>query len=116
MATIVQDTRFELAAHELVVLADAAGHELVCAAGELWVTIDGDRRDIVLARGESFRITGAAAVVVSAFKAATLSVRRTQTATPAVGAARRLLAPLLHWTTPPLAALPPNLSHERLPA
>lgn len=76
MATITQHTCFELALRELVTLADARGHVLACESGELWITIDGDGRDIILGPGQSHRIGTAAPVVVSAVRPATLSVHR----------------------------------------
>ena len=35
-------------------IPDAAGLEIRCRDGTLWLTLDHDRRDIVLASGESF--------------------------------------------------------------
>jgi hypothetical protein len=100
MATITQETRFELARRELVTLADARDQVLTCDSGELWITVDGDRRDIILGPGESYRIERAAPVVVSATRAATLTVAHTQAFAPRGS----MLASLLNWRFPPLAA------------
>lgn len=35
-------------------LADAAGIQIACREGTLWLTLDGDPRDIVLEAGEAF--------------------------------------------------------------
>lgn len=109
MATLVQDTRFELAGRELVVLSEARDHELLCHDGELWITFDGDRRDLILGPGQSHRIDSRAPVVVSALKASTVSVRYAQPGDARTRSGRRLLFSLLHWEFPPLAAFPSPL-------
>lgn len=109
MATILQYTLFELAKRELVVLSDARDHELTCVSGELWITLDGDRRDIILGPGASFRAETRAPIVVSAVAAATLNVRHSVAAAPRLAGARRMLCSLLNWEFPPLAALPSPL-------
>jgi hypothetical protein len=51
-------------------MQDALGWRVTAAKGTLWVTQDGDRRDVVLAAGESFAFDRPSALV-SAFGAAT---------------------------------------------
>lgn len=46
-------------------LGDAYGLSLASAGGTLWVTVDGEARDIVLQPGESVRIASHADTVVS---------------------------------------------------
>ncbi|MDO9360296.1 MAG: DUF2917 domain-containing protein [Polaromonas sp.] len=48
--------QFDLSlAHEgLFSVADAAGLQMTCREGSLWITLDNDTRDIVLSPGESF--------------------------------------------------------------
>lgn len=60
----------ELAQRQVMSLADAAGVRIVARGGLLWVTQDRDRRDVVLAAGESFVVDGAERVVVQALTAA----------------------------------------------
>lgn len=109
MATIVQYTLFDLARRELLVLSAACDHELTCTAGELWITLDGDSRDLVLGPGESYRVEGKGAVVVSALKASTLNVRHESVSGSRPTGACRMLYSLLNWEFPPLAALPSTL-------
>lgn len=109
MATIVQYTLFELAKRELVVLSEARDHELTCTVGELWITRDGEGRDVILGAGQSYRVDGAGPVVVSALEAATVHVRHEATDSPRPAGARRMLCSLLNWEFPPLAALPSPL-------
>lgn len=44
----------ELAHRDLHSVPDAAGVQIRCQSGSIWVTLDHDTRDIVLAPGESF--------------------------------------------------------------
>ena len=48
------DRSFQLERRRLFDIADAAGVQIRCTAGSLWLTLDHDPRDIVLAAGESF--------------------------------------------------------------
>jgi DUF2917 family protein len=44
-----------------------AGRRVECLSGSLWITQDGDRRDIVLAAGEAFDFDRRADALLSAF-------------------------------------------------
>lgn len=76
MAQITQVTHCELARRELLSISDARGDLICCNTGELWITVDGDRRDVVLPAGASWRIEGDGAVVVSALQPSAFSVER----------------------------------------
>ena len=52
--------------NQLARLTDACGTRVDCVDGHAWVTIDGDRRDIVLSRGDSFVVDSTAPVIVHA--------------------------------------------------
>lgn len=54
-----------LAHRDVLRLGDAAGLQLASAGGTLWVTVDGETRDIVLQPGQSVRIESHADTVVS---------------------------------------------------
>jgi ferric-dicitrate binding protein FerR (iron transport regulator) len=56
-------------------LADAAGVQIACDEGLLWVTLDHDPRDIILARGESFFTTEHRRAVVYALEASRFTLR-----------------------------------------
>ncbi len=45
---------------------DGRGRRLECIAGSIWITQDGDRRDIVLAPGEAFTFDRQGDAIVSA--------------------------------------------------
>ena len=47
-------SKLELPQHAVFTLADAADVALTCERGSVWITLDGDTRDVVLAAGERF--------------------------------------------------------------
>ena len=48
-------------------LASRRGERIECLSGTLWVTQDGDPRDVVLEAGESFEFDRSGRSIVSAF-------------------------------------------------
>lgn len=66
--------RLALARREWVVLSQVRCRTLVCEAGELWVTLDGDDEDHVLRPGERLVVAANASVIVSATREAVLRV------------------------------------------
>ena len=66
--------RLALARREWVVLSQVRQQTLVCEAGELWVTLDGEGEDHVLRAGERLVVTANASVIVSATREAVLRV------------------------------------------
>lgn len=57
--------------NQLARVTDACGTRVDCVDGHAWITIDGDPRDIVLARGESFVVDSALPVIVHALQGPT---------------------------------------------
>ena len=71
-----QRAQLNLADDEVARLNDACDSRLEVTQGHVWVTIDGDRNDVVLAAGESLLIDTRDVVTVSAIRgAASLRVR-----------------------------------------
>ncbi len=60
--------RIPLRARGLARLPDATSSRIVCESGSVWITIDGDPRDIVLMPGESFRVDRRAGVLMYALE------------------------------------------------
>lgn len=85
-------TELHLAKSDLIRLSDYA-HTVTCHVGSLWITQDGDRRDIVLEAGQSFTTEKATATVVYALESARLVIehRRPQTAAAKCRARERQL-------------------------
>ena len=76
MLLTAQRAQFNLADDEVVRLRDACDSRLEVTQGFVWVTVDGDRNDVVLGAGESFVIDSRDVVTVSAIRgAAALNVR-----------------------------------------
>lgn len=109
MATITQETRFELAARELVSIANARDQLLTCDSGELWITVEGDPRDLILKSGSHWRIDSNAEVIISAIRDSTLHLGHQQSLGSLACSARRMLFSLKSWEFPPLAAFPAQL-------
>ncbi len=71
-----QRAQLNLADDEVVRLRDACDSRLEVTEGHVWVTVEGDRNDVVLASGESLLIDSRDVVTVSAIRgAAQLKVR-----------------------------------------
>ena len=69
-----------LARRAFVVLHRVRQQRLVCEVGEIWVTLDGQGADYVLASGEGMVIASNARVIVSATRPAVLRMLRSSTA------------------------------------
>ena len=97
-----QRAQLDLADDEVARLNDACDSRLEVLRGYVWVTVDGDRTDVVLAAGESMRIDTRDVVTVSALRgAASMNLRANVGARPGrrAPAARSLVRPsrLQHW-------------------
>lgn len=86
-----------LAHRAIYSLPDAAGLQIQCRAGTLWLTIEGDPRDLVLEPGETFVTGEHRGAVVYALQASRVGVSaRTPAAQKTLGRGLRIeSAPLL---------------------
>lgn len=82
-----------LGARELLAVADVAGLRIRCMRGSLWLTLDGDPRDIVLKAGEDFVGTEHRRGLVYAFGPSTVSLRAALPAEPGCRPAVKRRAP-----------------------
>jgi len=62
--------------NQVVTVRRGIGHSIVCDSGTVWVTQDGDPRDIILRAGESFTIDRNGPTLVQAFEPGSISIRR----------------------------------------
>jgi hypothetical protein len=53
---------------------DGAGHTLHARAGEVWITEENSRRDVVLRAGQSYRLVRPGLALVEAFRDAAIAV------------------------------------------
>lgn len=74
MKTSVPARGIVLARGELLNLDGAEGARIVADRGTVWVTQDGDLRDIVLQDGESFELDRATPAIVQAFERSTVTI------------------------------------------
>lgn len=88
MVCLSHDPLIHLERGGLVRLDDGAGASVVCVAGEVWITQDHDRRDIVLTERESYVVECPGLTVVCAIAGpAALTIGRPVVAEPALAEA-----------------------------
>jgi hypothetical protein len=87
-----QVRRIQIGLRELLVIDDARDQMLTCESGELWITQDGDPRDVILPAGKSWRVDRSGPLVLSAFKPAVATLDMIQ-----------------RWRFPALASFPATL-------
>jgi len=82
MSTQHLSSRFHvsLPTRSIFAVPDGAGVGIECRSGSVWVTLDNDPRDIVLAPGERFEGTGHRRVLVSALESSCITVSDAQPA------------------------------------
>lgn len=88
MNTIPNQFDLSLAHQAMFEVTDAAGVQISCRQGSLWLTLDGDTRDIVIDAGESFVATEHRRALIYALAPSDLSVAMAPTGTPNTAAAR----------------------------
>ncbi len=82
---------------------DGAGVGIACRSGSVWITLDHDVRDIVLAPGERFEGSGHRRMLVSALEASCIAVSQAQAAALPIAARPRRPSP---WRLPALGLSP----------
>jgi hypothetical protein len=80
MNTAPSRFHLSLANRAIFSLPDAAGVGIECRSGSVWVTLDHDPRDIVLAPGERFEADQHRRVLVSALEPSCITVSGSQAA------------------------------------
>jgi hypothetical protein len=91
----IPSSRFHvsLPTRSIFAVPDGAGVGIECRSGSVWVTLDHDPRDIVLAPGERFVSTEHRRVLVSALEASCITVSDAQPAAMPMPAAARRASP-----------------------
>ena len=67
-------TKHEIDARGRLALRDAGGSTVTCVSGNVWLTMEGDTRDVVLAPGASFTIERAGLTLLAAQQASVVQV------------------------------------------
>jgi hypothetical protein len=105
MSTQPLSSRFHvsLPVRSIFAVPDGAGVGIECRSGSVWVTLDNDRRDIVLAAGERFEGTDHRRVLVSALESSCITVSDAQPAAMPLPAPSGRRSP---WRLPSLGLSP----------
>lgn len=74
-ATTLSHASLCLPAGQGLSLTDAAGAELVARSGRVWLTMEGDARDVNLKAGDAYTIERDGLTLVSAFEPSLVQVR-----------------------------------------
>jgi hypothetical protein len=61
---------------QVLTIRGGLGHSIVCHSGTVWLTQDGDVRDIILRAGESFRLEHKGPALLQAIEAGAISITR----------------------------------------
>lgn len=107
----MNETRqLDLERRELLVIDDAWGHLVTCERGELWLTQDGDRRDIILPAGHAWLVDRPGPLVLSALAPSRATLAQTipgrTLGRPRREGAACLLSRIRRWRFRPLAGFP----------
>lgn len=105
MSTQPLSSRFHvsLPIRSIFAVPDGAGVGIECRSGSVWVTLDDDPRDIVLAPGDRFEGTDHRRVLVSALESSCITVSHAQPAAMPLPAPVRRPSP---WRLPSLGLSP----------
>ena len=83
MQVELRQANIALDAHRALSLKDAAGAEVEVVAGHVWLTMDGDLRDIFLVPGESHSIGRDGLTIINAVEPSLVHVEPPQPRNPA---------------------------------
>ena len=78
MQVELREANIALDAHRVLSLTDAAGAEVEVVTGHVWLTTDGDLRDIFLVPGESHSIVRSGLTVINAVEPSVVHVQPPQ--------------------------------------
>jgi pseudouridine-5'-phosphate glycosidase len=75
MNITAQHTKHELAARARLALRDIGGATITCLSGSIWLTMEGDSRDVMLAPGTSFKVERDGLTLLAAHEASVVQVQ-----------------------------------------
>ena len=84
-------------------VSDAAGVQMACQSGSLWITLDGDPRDILLDAGDRYTATEHRRALIYALEPSTVRLAMAPAAAPARrnGLNRAVASPLISFQLQP---------------
>lgn len=65
--------------NQVLRVRDGLGHSVVCDSGSVWLTQEGDPRDIVLNAGDAFALDRRGLALLLAFEPGAIRIRQTET-------------------------------------
>lgn len=94
----------KLAHRDLHSLPDAAGVQIRCQSGSIWVTLDHDTRDIVLDPGQSFSTPEHRRAIIFALEPARVSLEDPRDGREVAAGVHQRTNPTPHLQIPPATA------------
>ena len=83
MRTLLDIKPIALETRGLHRIENGKGNEVVCLEGVVWITQEGDRRDVILSPGQSFVLDRKGVAIVYALKQAAITIGAPGYVTPA---------------------------------
>jgi len=74
LTSVAQEGR-RMAPGQSIHLDDACGRTVRCLAGSLWITHDGDPKDVIVEAGESYHVASCERMIVHALRESALRMR-----------------------------------------
>ena len=65
-SNVVEPVHLRMEAGQSICMDDAAGRALSCLAGSVWITHDGDPKDVIVESGESYHVAHPERMIVFA--------------------------------------------------
>jgi hypothetical protein len=87
--------RLCLKANQIVKVRDGLGHSIVCERGTVWLTQDGDPRDVILRAGEAYTLDRPGPALLQALAPGAISIVQAEGHTRTAGLAAFLKSPVL---------------------
>lgn len=97
MNLVINNSALLLDRRQTIALVDAAGTTAALETGCVWITMDGDQRDIVLGAGQSWLIERNGRTLLHAAAPSTLRITDPTADQAQRTAARRALAVITEW-------------------
>ncbi|HLL10423.1 MAG TPA: DUF2917 domain-containing protein [Rubrivivax sp.] len=72
---VLEPVHLRIAEGQSICIGDAAGRTLNCLAGSVWITHDGDPKDVIVDSGESYRVTRPERMIVFALRNSAMRMR-----------------------------------------
>jgi hypothetical protein len=72
---VLEPVHLRIAATQCIRIDDAVGRTLNCLAGSVWITHDGDPKDVIVECGESYHVTRPERMIVFALRNSAMRMR-----------------------------------------